>query len=135
MFKFPIKSNRLEVVRVILQNFNFGLYAKIHQNPGFMANFHVKTPCYFIFFLNLCPKRPFWRMVLYILRKKEPILAKFWQFWRKNGLKLKNFMKTQLSRKMKILQKLCRCTLKIWNMFKIAWNHFKMFKSMRGTQF
>ena len=135
MSKLHIKSCRIEVVRVILQNFNFGLYAKIHQNPGFMANFHVKTPCYFIFFKNLCPKRPFWRMVLYILRKKEPILATFWQFLRKNGLKLKFFMKTQLSRKMKILQKLRRCTLKIWNMFKIAWNHFKMFKSMRGTQF
>ena len=96
----------------------------------FMLKPHVTS-----FFLNLCPKRPFWRMVLYILRKKEPILDKFWQFWRKNGLKLKIFMKTQLSRKMKILQKLRRCTLKIWNMFKIAWNHFKMFKSMRGTQF
>ena len=96
----------------------------------FMLKPHVT-----LFFKNLCPKRPFWRMVLYILTKKNQFWLNFGSFEDKNGLKLKFFMKTQLSRKMKILQKLRRCTLKIWNMFKIAWNHFKMFKSMRGTQF
>ena len=79
MFKFPIKSNRLEVVRVILQNFNFGLYAKIRQNPGFMANFHVKTPCYFLFF-KYVPKTTILKNGAIHFNKKEPILAKFWQF-------------------------------------------------------
>ncbi len=96
----------------------------------FMLKPHVTS-----FFFKSVPKTTILKNGAIHFKKKRPILATFWQFWRKNGLKLKFFMKTQVSRKMKTLQKLRRCTLKIWNMFKIACNHFQMFKSMRGTQF
>ena len=52
----------------------------------FMLKPHVT-----LFFKNLCPKRPFWRMVLYILTKKNQILAKFWQFWRQKWAKIEIF--------------------------------------------